>query len=535
MKRRNFIRSAAIAGTASLFGRVNPLDAKTNQSSEAGFDLHPFVRRHPEAVFICETSIDSKGDAEAIRNAGFKLSQELIIPRKRSGYPNSTKITIKPNWTCARPIDGKPVYEKLGVNTDPNFVEGWVQAMKETGPEKYYIRESACPNQWKDMGWEAIAERNGIDLKDLSSKDFWDLEEGDINFVKVPRGVVFKEIGYMAPMNEYDTFLINIAKMKAHSMGISGCIKNLQGICGRKFCSFCNPHDQIRRTYDRRYHKFFQHNFEDHIEMLYAKHVKEGIPRWDKPREGGGLYMEEWAQRTLDSMSVTPTGLNIVEGIYSQDGSGFGNGPHETQGPPEVTSIDYMSNIIIFGADPFRVDIINFYLAGHEPGNFGLFHLAFERCMSDVLDPNDIPVYIWKDGKAQLTSLDKLKRTPLVTAYLTKNYNGQNESTFHLVNEPFDYSAWKENKHLGYNKPAIEHLGYNSNNNPIMELTLPEQDNVYVDVLNSNGERIWRLIAKDLESGAHQVVWDGFDKHGMYQFYIKGMGWDAVKQIVTFS
>ncbi|GAI96580.1 unnamed protein product, partial [marine sediment metagenome] len=111
---------------------------------------------------------------------------------------------------CAGPKDGKPVFEKLGINTDPNYIEGWVQGMKEVGPEKYYIRESACSNQWEPMGWRAMADRNGIDLRNLS-RDFSKLDKKDINFIKIPDGVVTKENGFMAPMNEPDTFLLNIA------------------------------------------------------------------------------------------------------------------------------------------------------------------------------------------------------------------------------------------------------------------------------------------------------------------------------------
>ncbi|KKK51695.1 hypothetical protein LCGC14_3112390, partial [marine sediment metagenome] len=66
---------------------------------------------------------------------------------------------------------------------------------------------------------------------------------------------------------------------------------------------------------------------------------------------------------------------------------------------------------------------------------------GIERGISDVLDPHDIPVYLWKDGQATLTRLDNLKRTSLVTYYLQRDYNGQNEPRFHLCDEPFDYSS----------------------------------------------------------------------------------------------
>ena len=391
------------------------------------------------------------------------------------------------------------------------------------------------------MGWAAMAKRNDIDLKPLSRDYYWDLKKRDIYFVDIPNGVVFKKVGYMAPFNEQGTFLVNLAKMKSHGMGITAAIKNLQGICGRYFHNFCTPYDQVRTHFHERYREFLQDNFEENIEKLHAKHMKEGIPRWDRPTKskknifGGGIWMEMWVQRMLDSYSVTPTALNVVEGIYSQDGNGFGKGPHEELGPHGITSRDYMSNVMVFGIDPFRVDIITHWLAGHEPGNFGLFHIGIERGLSDVLDPRDIPVYLWKDGQATLTKLENLKRTPLVTYYIQRDYNGQQEPYYHLCDEPFDYSAWKTGKRVGDCTPSIEELGRDRDNRMVMGLTLPQRDNILVDVVNKKGEVVWRLMADDLEPGVHQLVWDGFREHGLYSYYVKGMGWDAEKQVVTLT
>ncbi len=162
LKRRDFIKSTAIAGVSGFLAQGHSSMAKSAKTSDSGFDVHPFVKNHPEAVFIYLTDVKSKRDTSDIRDAGHKLAKELIVKTPSGGYPNSTKITIKPNWCSARPRDGKPVYENLGVNTDPNFVEGWVQGMKKVGPEKYYIRECSHPNQWEPMGYRAMTDRNGI-------------------------------------------------------------------------------------------------------------------------------------------------------------------------------------------------------------------------------------------------------------------------------------------------------------------------------------------------------------------------------------
>ncbi len=535
MERREFIKTTVLAGAAAI-GQGCSSVRKTARHTGPGFDVHPFVKNNPEAVFICLTDVDEKTNSQAIKSWGQKLSKELIVKVPDGGWPFTAKVTVKPNWTCAGPREGKPIVEKLGVNTDPYFVEGWVQGMKVIGPQNYYIREGACTSQWEPMGYSAMCERAGIDLRSLPRKmDVSEMKEGeDIVWTKVPNGVLLKKIAYIAPMNEQGSFLVNIAKMKSHGMGITATIKNLQGIGASRFRNICTPVDSIRRRYSKGYHKYFKRNFEKHVKAFYNRHLKDGYPRWGRPEppDRNGLWMETWCQRMLDSYSVIPAGLNIVEGIYSQDGNGFGIGPHPKLGPQGITSRDYMSNVVIFGIDSFRVDIITHWLSGHEPGNFGLFHIGIERGLSDVLDPYDIPVYLWKDGKATLAKLDDFKRTPLVTYYLQRNWGGQNEPEFHMCDEPFDYSAWKKGAKLSDCTPSFEKLGVDSEGRMVGQVTVPEKDDVYVDVLDKKGELISRLRAPDLEPGVHQVVWDGFISPGLHSYYVKGMTWDAETQEV---
>ncbi len=533
MKRRDFIKVSSAAGLVGLMGPGNQAIANTSPSEEGGFDLHPFIKEHPEAVFINLTSVKEKTDAKPIYDAANKLAKEMFVKTtKGEGYSNSMKITCKPNWTCDSGARSDTL-SKLGITTDLNFVEGYLNGLKSKGPKNYYIRECACPFNWEANGWTGMAERNNFDLRDLSSKDFWELGPDDLIFKEV-NGTVFKKVGFMAPMNAPDTFLINIAKFKAHLMGITGAIKNLQGITGRKFHQYCGGHFDIFKSYDKRYHQFFQPDYMTTIKELHRKHLQDGIPRWDtlmdRPPYGGGLFMEQWVQRMLDSYSVTPTGINIVEGIYGLDGNGFSSGPHDGKGNI------YMSNHVIFGKDAFRVDIITHWLAGHEPGNFGLFHIGKERRLSDVLNPFDIPVYLWKNGRAKKVKLDSLKRTPLLTSYLRRNNDGQNEDKYHMCDEPFDYSSGKPvGKVIQGDSPSIRALGTNSKNKVVMEVSVPETGDVYVDILNRHGERIWRMEAEGLEPGKHEVVWDGFSQPGIYNVYVKGMNWDAEREMVIYT
>ena len=115
MKRRDFIRVSSAAGIAGLVGPGYSAMANTSLSKENGFDLHPFIKEHPEAVFINLTSVEKKTDAQPIYDAAYKLADEMFVKTKRGkGYSNTTKITTKPNWTCSGRRNTDPE-SKLGI------------------------------------------------------------------------------------------------------------------------------------------------------------------------------------------------------------------------------------------------------------------------------------------------------------------------------------------------------------------------------------------------------------------------------------
>ncbi len=530
MKRREFIRKSSAVGLSGLIGQgcATPL-RNMGRATRPGFDIHPFVKAHPGAVFVVRTAVKSKKDEGAINGEGAKLANQLIVPTESGGFPDSTLVTIKHNWHGIQTVD-----DLMPENTDPNFIEGWIQGMQSAGLWKFYANSSQDLDRvFKKVNLRMMGELYGVDVNDYND-DYWKLPKGAVIYRKVPDSVVFDTFGHSSPYGRPGTFLVNLAKFKAHSMGITAAIKNLQGLCPGMFRRFCTPYDQVRNSFGSSYGRFLRKNFENDIVRLHEEHVRAGIPRWDKPADGnggyrGGIWQEQWVQRMLDSLSVSPQGLHIVEGIYGMDGNGFGAGPHE-KSANGYTSRDFMSNVIIFGLDPFRVDIITHWMAGHEPGNFGLFHIGVERGFSDVLDPNDIPVYFWKDGEATLTSLENLPRTPLKTLYLQRDYAGQDEPTYHLCNEPFDYAAWKAGRRTGKFEPSRSKSGFGAGG------AISGQRHVYVDILDRNGRKIGELLADgELEPGTHQVVWDGFDQPGLYNAYFKGMGWDPEKHVVTYS
>lgn len=402
----------------------NSLRARTSGDC---FGLHPFIEAHPEAVFITRTHVSARTDAEAKKWEGAKLAKELFTLRDTRGIPPSHRMAIKPNQ---------------GI-TDFDFVEGMIEGMKEVGcsEDRMYVREGNWLGDEYDRRrevirpYERIEQRTGVHFTDFPSGrrmpqlTFDTLEEGsEVTWVDCPDGVLFRRIGYVAPFNQPDAWLLSIAKFHPHGMGLTLCCKNLQGLCIRPHIHFCEGMDRIRE-YPDPILRDFQPDFEKRVEDWYAQHLEAGVPRWDRPdgpRSRGGFWMETWAQRTCDNLSVTNVGLCVIEGIYAR------SSPRE----------EVMANVILFGRDPFRVDIIGHWLGGHEPGNIGLFHCAWDRGLSDVLNPVDIPVYHWEDGTPVGTSLREIERIPLLTTYLQRDYGGQNEPEWHLVDEPFDYGCF---------------------------------------------------------------------------------------------
>ena len=116
---------------------------------------------------------------------------------------------------------------------------------------------------------------------------------------------------------------------------------------------------------------------EEYINRYLARHVNT-LPRWDRPIKDSDapnqtavdrydvLCQEIWTHRTIDSLSVTDFGLHVVEGVYGRDGN-FGPGPNPegNENNPRGKAWDYMTNIVIFGKNPYHIDIVGKWLGGH--------------------------------------------------------------------------------------------------------------------------------------------------------------------------
>lgn len=507
INRRTFIKNIAAAGGLLIFRPFQNLDAYHPESAEY-FGIHPFIEDNPEAVFIMHTDVDVKTNSQMIKQISMHFARSIFIqqPDAEYGIPISNKVVIKPNLTSRGKWDSRYTVEgSMGVVTDAFFVEGIIERFKEIGipASQIYLREVNGTENMTEGGYGDVAERTDADIQIINTP-VDDLSDEKIEWVDVLDGIWFNKIPYLWPVNSPGSWLLNIAKFKTHSMGMTLCAKNLQGTVAANYQQHCS---QYERGMNISY-KHVNPEAEKVIMENYNRHVAEGIPRWDRPQgagNDGGLWMETWATRCLDNNSVTNPGLHIIEGIYGRDG-------HFIAGPNDGLANDYMTNIIIFGKNQFLVDIIGHWLGGHEPGNFGLFHLAKERGFISQIDPMSIPIYEWKiDGSTPETkSLLEFERTPLKTNYLGRDYNYQSEDYWHICDEPYEYNTGTD--WSGASRKAESFILMQNYPNPFnaqttIKFLLPRAGFTRLDIYNVRGEVVDVLVNRYCSGGMHRLVW----------------------------
>jgi hypothetical protein len=531
--RRDFLKTAALAGSAAIFN-ARKLRARTLETSF--FGLNDFVENHPDAVFVLRTAVDAKTNTVAIRDVGYQLGKTLFVakPGPLNAYPVDGIVNIKPNIT-SWVWDKAPIETTMGIQTDPYFVEGIVAGLNDlTIPSAHvYIREANYVAQQADGTWyKDMAQRSGVNLQEM--KPISQLTPADIQWVDVPNGTWYRRIPYLWPTNSPGSCLINIAKLKSHSMGMTLCCKNLQGANASPYVRHCtawgtdisgvNTSDVVTDAFTT-------------IKSNYDRH-KGSIPRWTTldgdagAGSAGGLWMETHASRCLDNNAVLSPLLNIIEGVYGREGP-FVSGPS-----PSGYGIDVMANVVIFGMNARHVDLVGIYLAGHEPGNFGLYHVALEQGLSNYLNPKDVPLYEWKlDGSATLTPLEHFARTSLRTPYLPQ----PGEETYHMVNQPYDYTATavRQEDHA-FTEPDAFALFQNFPNpfNPTTSIQyhLPRSGNVRLEIVDIQGQVVDVLVDGYMSAGDHLQVWNSAQKaSGTYLYRLLFGGLQKTKSMVLLK
>ncbi len=164
----------------------------------------------------------------------------------------SARLAIKANLTCAEGMGNTDA--GMGILTDKDFMEGFIEGLKGGGfpADQMYLREGNwsgggyCPSDCLSTGYPEMAQRTGVHLLDFPTGKLAGqltvdtMEEGsEIVWKDVPDGVVLKRIPYMAPFNAADSWLLDVAKMKTHGMGVTLASKNLQGMLVPPYTRFC--------------------------------------------------------------------------------------------------------------------------------------------------------------------------------------------------------------------------------------------------------------------------------------------------------
>lgn len=543
INRRTFLRSALAAGGAAAVS--NPLRAMTSryQTSTGYFGVHDFIESRYNSVFIMKTNVAAKTDSADITAAALAFARSVFVP-KTSGTPITWTIPIKPNLTGNKTINSSnPLYTaynsglitsgdiatfRMGTVTDAYFVEGVVNGLLELGVSggQVYIREVNGSAEFEGKGYTGMATRTGINvLRDLSAKvnaTTNPLDASDVQWVNTPSGLWFKNIPHLWPVGAENTWMLNIAKFKTHNMGVTLCCKNIQGSIAAPYQQHCaNPNATMSMTTSdlniTPANNTLSSSTGTAIVTNYKAHKDAGVSRWDKTGTtyNSGLGMETWASRCTDNnLSIGDSiGLHIVEGIYGRDGDGFDTGPNTTTvGTQSIanTAQDSMTNIIIFGMNQVYVDIVGHYLAGHEPGNFGLFWLAKDRGLCEAINPDKIPVYEWNatTGAATLTPLSSFTRAAFKTPYLKKT----SEDTYHLCTETCTYPTESP---LGVDAGAVpqsfvlhQNIPNPFNPSTTIEYYLPRSGNARLEVYNMSGQLVDVLVDGYRAAGSHMAVWN---------------------------
>ncbi|MBN1294916.1 MAG: DUF362 domain-containing protein [Candidatus Latescibacteria bacterium] len=536
--RRGFLKNSAALGALSMVKPVFSQQLQRNNPS-GYFNVHPFIEEHPEAVFIMKTDVDRLSNHPAKKEIGVRFARSVLVPSDNSGIPVTHMIPIKPNLTASMwDNDGFTLEYGHGIVTDPYFVEGMIESMKDLGLSsgQFYIREVNGPECFEPRMWTAMCQRTGADLRDLNT-DVREMPKENVHWTDVPNPEIHEKIPHLWPINAPDTFYLNIGKFKCNMSGMTLSCKNHQGSIANKYQRFC----QGSMALEKLNYEHLVPNVVKKMEDLYKRHLDQDFFLWDKGYDFYGFKntSEIWCNRTLDNVSSTKMGLAIVEAISSREGC-FHRGPnpprHNTKGVTEAR--DFMTNFIMFGKDAVLVDNVGTWLGGHEPGNFGFFHIAMERNLSKVLDPRKVPVYLWEDGNATRIPLEKLTQTPIRANYIPKKEGDSNKgNVYYMYNEPFDYSAIAQGELEGSYKPGSRVLDKvrPGKNNPTVaiEYTTPDSDYARIDIFDVNGKYVDCILKGFVYKGPGCAVWN-IENHpaGNYTYTFQTRNHEEKKDIV---
>ena len=80
--------------------------------------------------------------------------------------------------------------------------------------------------------------------------------------------------------------------------------------------------------------------------------------------------------------------------------------------------------------------------------------------------------------------------------------------------------------------PSIRYLGPDGVKRAVFDLALPQSGEVAVDVLDSRGGVVERILKGKMEAGCQHVVWKALVQPGVYTTRARGRGWEVAERIL---
>ncbi|MCC6861105.1 MAG: DUF362 domain-containing protein [Bryobacterales bacterium] len=386
------------------------------------FGLHPFIEANPGAVFIRRTRAAGRMDGAGMRGEGLQLGREIFVSLDRPGLPISHRVVLKPNVLTHRGRDGT----RVNWGSDPDFYEGLLAALRELGLRKFYYAEANYRTSRWSAQYDDIHDRMGVEICEPERRARHFKDGFEMNWTRPADAVVYREVPHYPPINEPDTWLLNYAKWRSHGMCLTQACKNAQGLTVWPFQRFCSGWAMVTGVPDAM-KPYICTDVVERVNRYLESHRRMGYSRYQSTAKLGPVEQEIWAHKTCDNLSALRAGLHMIEAIYARN-----------EDPADPVR-EFLPNMVMFGKDPFRLDVVGLWLGGHEPGNVHFYRIAKERGLSNTFNPWEVPVYEWTAQGPVRRKLTDFPRTLLKTYYLQK----AGEPLYHLVNEPFDYDRVK--------------------------------------------------------------------------------------------
>ncbi len=233
MQRREFMKKAVLTGTAfagaNLAALNIPMEAEAvgtgggidimeglwmleqGKLKNTAPDIRPEILANPRAVFLIETHVDAAPDGSGLFTearpqlmaAGKDTASRLFVASSRKG--GST--IILPNFVVIHNDHLSPV---VGINTSPDFIAGFVEGLRDIGNSNVMVTCRGGSSRNRRMaGFYSVFDEHGINFIESKYNRFADYNTRELNWHRVPKPVVWKNIPTCRPIGDSDCFFIN--------------------------------------------------------------------------------------------------------------------------------------------------------------------------------------------------------------------------------------------------------------------------------------------------------------------------------------